>query len=102
MARTLTIEHLSQARACPRETAIFKRLFGDGNECTLDRCMEAAPHFDWVFAAHHLLTPKQQAAFKANVMAGFRQVRRMADRDKQKKRRAMAHAFFKAFNSPEA
>lgn len=95
------IDKLVDARACPHETALFREMFGDGDECTLERCLQAAPHFDWIFASRRLLTAKQYAHFRALIVAATRQLKRVADKGGEKRRRAYAQAFFQAFNGPE-
>lgn len=101
MARPLTIEHLTNARACPRDTALFRKHFADGNECTLDRVMSVALVFDWNFAARHLLTERQRKYFRAQMIGAFRRISRTGDGDKVKRRTAMARAFYHAYNGIE-
>jgi len=99
--RTMKLADLTDNGACRPSREAFKRLYGeDGNVVTLERVLQGADDFDWVFAGQHLLTPKQQALFKNLVIAGFRLVNRVDDRDKTKRRKAMALAFYKAYNSP--
>lgn len=99
--RTMKLSDLTDNGACRPSREAFVRLYGaEGNVVTMERVMEGALDFDWVFAATNLLTPKQQAYFKSLVIQAFRLVNRVEDRDKVKRRKAMALAFYKAYNSP--
>ena len=99
--KVITVADLSNARACPKETGLFKELFGEGGPLTYEKAMGSALKFDWPFAARHLLTERQQHYFRAIIAADFRQIARGTDQNQDKRRRSMCKAFYLAWNSPE-
>ena len=98
MAKAITTEQLVKAHACPRETVMFYQSFGAGGEATEAHFLSVATKFDWPFAAHILLTKRQQQEFKVRCLAAFRGIRRGKDVDQRKRRTAMALAFYQAYN----
>ena len=98
--RPLTTADLAEAGACMKETTLFKEIFGEGNICTYERVMSVALKFDWPFAARHLLTEAQQRHFKTLIALAFKNIDSRSDRTQEKRRRAMANAFYKAYNGP--
>ena len=97
----LTIQNLKAAHACSVETARFAELFGEGNEVTHERVMSVAQKFDWMFAATHLLTKRQYMYFRVLILNASRGLRRLNDPDQSKRRKALANAFYLAYNSRE-
>lgn len=99
--KSITVADLAAGGACVPETTLFKEMWGEGGEMTYEKVMASALKFDWLFAAQHLLTTQQQRHFRAQVTADFRQIRPDRDADQSRRRRAMAKAFWLAWNSPE-
>ncbi len=101
MERSISLADLKDNGACRPSREAFLRLYGEaGNVMTLERVMAGAQEFDWVFAGKNLLTPKQAAHFKNLVISAFRGVARQSDPGQQKRRQALAFAFYQAYNSP--
>lgn len=99
--RIMKLTDLVNNGACRPSREAFKRLYGeDGNVVTLDRVMAGALEFDWIFASKQLLTDKQEAMFKALMLQSFRFLGRVNDPTQEKRKKAMALAFYKAYNSP--
>lgn len=63
MTRTLTLKQLIVAVACEDQVELFKRLFGDSVEVTVERAVSVADRFDWDWAAGRLLSPAARKAF---------------------------------------
>jgi hypothetical protein len=99
--RNMKLADLQDNGACRPSRDAFKSLYGeDGNVVTQDRVMEGAMVFDWIFASRNLLTAKQEQHFKNLMVNAFRGLRRMNDPTQEKRKKAMAFAFFQAYNSP--
>lgn len=99
--RNMKLTDLLDNGACKPSRDAFKRLYGEeGNVVTQERVMEGALVFDWIFASRELLTPKQEQHFKNLMVNAFRGLRRVNDPTQEKRRKAMAFAFFQAYNSP--
>jgi len=99
--KVLTLAAIKAAHPCNRDPALFTQLFGDEVEVTYEGIMKVAIQFDWPFAARHLLTEKQNHFFNAICLASFRAIDRQTEDRKTKRQRAMAAAFYRAYNSPE-
>lgn len=99
--RPLMLTDLQAGGACKKETQLFIDKFGEGNEATYERVMSVALTFDWMFAARHLLSDAQQRYFRAQIVSEFRNIRPDRDADKSRRKRAMAKAFWLAWNSRE-
>lgn len=99
--RRMKLADLTNNGACRPSREAFASLYGEeGNVVTEERVMQGALVFDWVFASKELLTERQQDTFRALMLQGFRFLSRVNDPTKEKRKKAMALAFFKAYNSP--
>lgn len=98
--KPITLADLAAAGACNNETALFKQKFGEGGVATLDLVVSAALEFDWMFAANNMLTPKQHQHFKLKMALYFRGLNKVNDPGQERRRKAMALAFYEAYNSP--
>ena len=97
--KQLSLADLKAARSCDRDMKIFADLYGEAGEVTHERVMAGALQFDWS-RCHILLSPRQRQYFKVLCLAAFRGVERQADPNKSRRKKAMANAFFLAYNSP--
>lgn len=66
--RILTYQQLVEAKACYNQLALFRERYGDSVLVTVEAALEAAPLFNWNWAAMNLLTWEGREAF----MAAFR------------------------------
>jgi len=99
--RTISLSTLADNNSCRPSRDAFKRLYGEGPlPATLDRFLAGAQDFDWVYGARHILTEKQYSHFRNLMVNSFRGLQRVHDPDRKKRNRAMASAFYKAYNSP--
>lgn len=98
--KPIFLAQLTDNGACRMSRTQFKAMWGDGGEMTLDKVMESAPHFDWMFAAKNILSDAQYKLYRALMLQSFRFLNRVDDPTKVKRQRAMALAFYKAYNSP--
>ena len=99
--RSMKLADLADNGACRPSREAFTRLYGpEGNVVTEERVMAGALDFDWLFASKNLLTERQQDMFRALMLQAFRFLSRVNDPAKEKRKQAMALAFFKAYNSP--
>ena len=64
----ITLQQLKDKRACEKQVELFKKLFGESVEVTLENCLLAASHelnFDW--ASGEFFTIAQRAAYEEAV-----------------------------------
>lgn len=88
MARTVTAAQLVRLGACREQVALFRATFGKSVAVTRDAAIAHADKFSWTWAADHLLTPAQRAAYDAAMASAGTAYAA-----------AMASAFADAFNS---
>lgn len=100
MSKMLTLAQIKRAHPCNRDPKIFEAVFGDSVEVTFEGITKVALAFDWNFASRHLLTPKQQKHYREILLPQFRQIDRLTENRDERRRRAMAVAFYRAYNSP--
>ncbi len=62
--KTLKLQQLIDARACPAQVEEFRRRFGDRVEVTTELAESVAGDFDFRFAARHFLSPAAWAEFE--------------------------------------
>jgi hypothetical protein len=60
----VTVSRLDQAGACPEYLELFKRLFPDGVELTVDVCVAHADDFQWEWACNRLLPHAARATWR--------------------------------------
>ena len=63
MPATVTLNQLRRLRACSKQLALFKQLFGEAVTVTEELCLQHAHEFDWSWAARHLLPAPADAEY---------------------------------------
>lgn len=63
MSRTVTLEQLRQKGACADQARLFRAVFGERAEVTIESCVAVADIFDWNWAALYLLSAPARAGY---------------------------------------
>jgi hypothetical protein len=95
---TLSLDQVKRTHGCEENSRLFLTMFGQGGEVTYERCMASAHCIDYAFASKKLLTPLQQAVFRSIFLGEMKRVDRSIENKEANQRRALAFAFFKAYN----
>ena len=61
---TITLKQLKKHEACTGQLHLFKELFGNEVEVTVEKCIEYYNKFNWTWAAKHLLSDELFKEYK--------------------------------------
>lgn len=59
----ITVDQLRKAKACTPQVALFRKLFGDSVDVTVEAAIAVADTFDFSWAARNLLSPSALQAY---------------------------------------
>jgi hypothetical protein len=61
--RTITLQQLIDAKACPQQVELFRKHFGESVRVTVPKARKYAQAFSWDFAARHFLDASALKAY---------------------------------------